>query len=1629
MPRVVAFLHPLMSERKILEVAEGFSVRRALDSIEGLKKTSSLFVVLNDNRLPEESFDSTILGEEDTLLVRVVPAGISPNSSGTKDESFWDALLIGGGALIAGIGAIGVGALGWTGFGAVVGYAMMSIGSSMVMSAWAETATDTGDRSTDRRKDVSGASNSAEQDGPVPIVFGKHLLTPSYWTTPHTSISGTDGEDKYVHMLFALGYADKTRSDGSVKVSDIKFGDSVVASNAGDRRNTIDAASQIDVTTGTVGTVEVSIHQGSASAKTYLDLLGVGKVIKEQNLNLPLERWRAEQGSTVGAKIFTGSVTADDEMDGSIGRRLQFTGNAGFWSGLEYGAGAVNISGFTNAAFNGSFGIGWFSGSRLMSSTASGKVTAETANITAYQGASSLTFAVDSSTRTITRNSGSFLSYDDDVKYGALQVGDFVTYSSPLNTPAWTFPVSYVAPNGLSFKVSGAGTLVTEAATGLAQYWSSSSPVIETSKKTTSIAVEIEFPSGLIGWNEGARQNCTTTVKWYYRLKNTVPWLPGTAFSGSTAGVFTKQIPHTIRYTGTKTGLTSGQYEVRVQRETFDAQNSDRTDAVVWSALRSITGQDTIGLSDDDMKGVCFLAVKARASESLSGSIEKLNCVVEQVYRTYDGAGSAITDWSVDADETLSTNPAAAFLHALTGPINPRPITDTTKIDLAELGVLYAYCVTNAFQFNRVYTQDTTLRQMLTEILASCRSSLTLKDGLYSSVTDKAQTTIVQHISPRNSWGFSGSKSFEKMPHAYKIKFINAAENWAEDEMVVLDDGYKWDTDGDGILKDYAGTDRTADGAYTLASEFESLSVKDLGITDSATVKKFGRYLLACRRLRPETFTVNQDFESLVVTRGDLVRVSHDVPMWGLGQGRIKSVTYGSGGNVSSFIADELFQYTTGESYCVRIRTATGSEYATISNPGTSLSNTVTPVGVLTSAVESGQLVFFGETALESTEALVVATELNDDFSAKLTLVEYNAAVYTAEAGIGAHNSRITKNASLVPAPVVRAVVNTIERNYAQQSPGAQAVDMALTQGEGAGSIAVDKTAVWASLAVANATNNAVIGDEFLDDSTGPLLIYRCTVAAPSVTLENSVRIKAKQYGDVANSTELNALTGEIYGDTVYMTTTSQWYKYTTTWIVDGVSIGGTATTIVASNAPRYRGIGRLAATGTANFAGYEVSASTFVGGVITVNGTVTATTTITPNVNDWMLNYYNAGVSTLATFLWSGSAWTQTGVTGEMRSAALEDIFRLNCLATPIVITEGTTYIEAMIYRLFAKYVKILTGGSIRGGDRYDESGSTIDGTKSGFYISASGSCKVAGMEFEGSQGGGVQWGGGQQVGTDLNIAGVGTYVALAAMNATDVAFYDSTNRDLRMYRWNGTIWAYVAGSELNIPDGAKPALAAMNGTDVAFIDYFNDDLRMYRWNGTIWSYVAGSELHIPDASFPALAAMNATDVAFIDGFNEDLRMYRWNGTIWAYVAGSELNIPGVGEPALAAMNATDVAFFDSGNQDLRMYRWNGTIWAYVAGSELNIPSAVIGSLTALNGTDIAFVDNSNDDLRIYRWNGTVWAYISSAGTPNIGAGQPALAAVNGTDVAFVDSTNADLRLYRFAFALSIPYSRTLTG
>lgn len=270
-------------------------------------------------------------------------------------------------------------------------------------------------------------------------------------------------------------------------------------------------------------------------------------------------------------------------------------------------------------------------------------------------------------------------------------------------------------------------------------------------------------------------------------------------------------------------------------------------------------------------------------------------------------------------------------------------------------------------------------------------------------------------------------------------------------------------------------------------------------------------------------------------------------------------------------------------------------------------------------------------------------------------------------------------------------------------------------------------------------------------------------------------------------------------------------------------------------------------------------------------------------------------------------------------------------------------------------------------------------------------------------------------QLGSDLNITGAATTQALTALNGTDVAYIDGTNDDLRTYRFNGTTWSQI-GSDLNIAGVGTPELAALNGTDVAFWDDGNKELRTYRFNGTTWSQL-GNSLSIPSGLRSGICRLTSSRIVRFENGSEDLTVHDWDGTDWSTI-GTAFNIVGGNDAGLTSLNSTDIAFTDDNitARSLKTYRFNGTTWSQV-GNGLTITATLSNPfLTTLNSTDIAFSDNAEAVLRIYRWDGTDWSQIGEDSV--IAAmGSPSIAALNGTDIAFIDGSNSDLRTYRFAF------------
>ncbi len=330
---------------------------------------------------------------------------------------------------------------------------------------------------------------------------------------------------------------------------------------------------------------------------------------------------------------------------------------------------------------------------------------------------------------------------------------------------------------------------------------------------------------------------------------------------------------------------------------------------------------------------------------------------------------------------------------------------------------------------------------------------------------------------------------------------------------------------------------------------------------------------------------------------------------------------------------------------------------------------------------------------------------------------------------------------------------------------------------------------------------------------------------------------------------------------------------------------------------------------------------------------------------------------------------------------------------------------------------------GGIRGGGRYGADGSTIDATKPGFFLGATGSCKVAGLTFEGSQGGGGQWSSIQK-GGGLSISGIGN-PALATLTRSMIVFADSTLDSLRHYYYSSNSWVLL-GSGLTISGMGNPAIGALNSTDIAFIDDALESLRCYRRAGApthAWSQV-GSGLTISGITDPAICVLNETDIAFIDSSLDSLRCYRFNGSTWSLV-GSGLSISGISDPKLTALSETDVALFD-GNGNLYVYRFNGSTWSLVGGS--SITWLAYASITALNGNEVLFVDPSLDYASVLRFNGSTWDAVASF-TIEMGSGVGAITAMSGVSFALIDTVTEELAWYSLGFSVSSPWAYPFTG
>lgn len=80
------------------------------------------------------------------------------------------------------------------------------------------------DRTTPKQDpSLRGGSNQSRPYGSIPVVFGRHLLSPDYAATPYTYVDGNNGQ--WLRQLFCLGYDDQEVETESLKIDETKLTD------------------------------------------------------------------------------------------------------------------------------------------------------------------------------------------------------------------------------------------------------------------------------------------------------------------------------------------------------------------------------------------------------------------------------------------------------------------------------------------------------------------------------------------------------------------------------------------------------------------------------------------------------------------------------------------------------------------------------------------------------------------------------------------------------------------------------------------------------------------------------------------------------------------------------------------------------------------------------------------------------------------------------------------------------------------------------------------------------------------------------------------------------------------------------------------------------------------------------------------------------------------------------------------------------------------------------------------------------------------------------------------------------------------------------------------------------------
>ncbi|GAA5784708.1 host specificity factor TipJ family phage tail protein [Chitiniphilus shinanonensis] len=295
--------------------------------------------------------------------------------------------------------------------------------------------------------------------------------------------------------------------------------------------------------------------------------------------------------------------------------------------------------------------------------------------------------------------------------------------------------------------------------------------------------------------------------------------------------------------------LPAGQYDVRLVKTSDDPVNDTRRqNALSWVQLKSFQE------SSADYSGQKRLGIRVKATGQLQGGLAELNAIAVARCPVWDGYTWAMGE---------TRNPAWWFLWFARGRRDAvgRRLFGAGyadgRIDLEAIKQWGLWCQARQLQTSLVLDRSRTIGDVLDSLARCGRASRTFQSGRLGVVWDEADLPAVTVFGPANlrAGSFKVDWVTEELADEVVVTFINP------------DKGYK------------------ADQARALAPGVDiprqTVTVDLDGCVNADQAGREANLIAAEQVLHRRRVTWETDAEGLVVRRGQVVLMSHDLTQWG----------------------------------------------------------------------------------------------------------------------------------------------------------------------------------------------------------------------------------------------------------------------------------------------------------------------------------------------------------------------------------------------------------------------------------------------------------------------------------------------------------------------------------------------------------------------------------------------------------------------------------------------------------------------------------------------------------------------------------------------------------------------------